>query len=283
MKFRGRVIEGQKLARTLGVPTANVFLAQRPKIKEGVWLVRVRFQEKEYGGILHAGKRHTDKKWTLEVHLLDFSGDLLDQILEIETIVFLRKTMQFSALSALEAQIKDDVMLAQKFFLREKIRAHWNTLSWRDREALSESALAFISDFPAFQAAKTVYIYSPDQHEINFVQKLCSMFYQKQFAFPFIREGKMHFAVSFYEDLVIGNFNLLEPLHKDLAPAPDLIIVPAVAAAKTGERLGRGGGFYDAFLSKTDVSTICILPKWAVLETIPVNSRDQRVGKVVGV
>ena len=283
MKFRGRVIEGQKLARTLGVPTANLSFSQRPKIKEGVWLVRVRFSEKEYGGVLHAGVRQTEERWTLEVHILDFSGELLDQVLEIETIQFVRDTMKFSALSALEAQIKSDLLIARKFFIREEIRSHWNMLSPEERERSALSAVTVMSGLPEFQLAQTVYVFAPDNTEIGFVQELCSRFPGKQFAFPYVRGWDMKFYISSYDDLSPGNLNILEPLPKNLAPKPDLILVPAVAAAKTGERLGRGGGFYDAFLSKMDVPTICILPEWAVVENIPFDARDQRVGRVIGV
>ncbi len=123
MKFRGRVVAGQNLARTLDVPTANLELAQRPKIKDGVWLVWVRFNDQEYGGVLHAGVRQTDNQWSLEVHILNFSGHLLDTVLEIETIEFVRGTQNFDSLSALQKQIHSDVRVAQKFFLRKHI---WN-------------------------------------------------------------------------------------------------------------------------------------------------------------
>ncbi len=283
MKFRGRVIEGQKLARTLGVPTANLFFAQRLKLKDGVWLVRVRFDTKEYNGILHAGVRQTDKQWTLEVHILNFSGELLDKILEIETVQFVRETMQFSSISALATQIKADMIVAQKFFIRENIRQKWDTLSEEERENLSSLAVEKVAELSKFQASKVIYIFAPDEREISFVQKLCSMFPEKQFAFPLVRGWDMKFYISLYEDLVPGKFGILEPVQQNLAGEPDLIIVPAVAAAITGERLGRGGGYYDEFLSKTNAPTVCVLPQWAVLSEIPCEARDQRIGKVLGI
>jgi len=283
MKFRGRVIEGQKLARTLGAPTANLSFSQRPKIKDGVWLVRVRFDEHEYGGILHAGSRQTDKKWMIEVHIVEFSGELLDKILEIETIEFVRETMKFLALSSLKLQIQQDVLIARKFFIREKMRRHWDNLSTEERKDLSTLAVKQVSALPEFLSAKVIYAFAPDKHEIDFVQELCSAFSKKQFAFPFVRGWDMKFHVSKYEDMTVGNFKILEPTNDTSAPSPDLILVPAVAAAITGERLGRGGGYYDEFLSQVDAPTICILPEWAVLIDIPFEARDERVGKVIGV
>ena len=283
MKFRGRVIEGQKLARALGAPTANLSFSQRPKIKDGVWLVRVRFNGNEYGGILHAGIRQTDKQWMIEVHILEFAGELVDTVLEIETIEFVRETMSFLALSALKLQIQQDIRVAQKFFIREKIRAHWDSLSSEKREKLSISAVKQVSALPEFQSAEVIHAFAPDGYEIDFVQELCSVFPEKQFAFPFVRGWDMKFYISKYEDMSVGNFKILEPSTGILAPSPELILVPAVAAATTGERLGRGGGYYDEFLSQVDAPTVCVLPEWAVVSDIPFESRDQRVGKVIGV
>ena len=283
MKFRGRVIEGQKLARTLGVPTANLSLSQKPKLKDGVWLVRVSFDGKIYGGVLHAGVRQTDKQWALEVHILEFDGELLGKILEVETVKFLRETQHFDALSALKAQIHLDVIEARKFFLRETIRIRWEKTSDTEREALAEKAFEEVSNLSVFQSSGVIYAFAPDALEISYVQKLCSKFPEKQFAFPYVRGWDMKFYLSRYEDLVSGNLNILEPLPEVLAPKPDLILVPAQAAAPTGERLGRGGGYYDAFLSDKDIPTVCVLPEWAVQKDIPSDARDQRVGKVVGV
>lgn len=283
MKFRGRVIEGQKLARTLGVPTANLFLKQKLALKNGVWLVRVRFDGNEYGGVLHAGVRQTDKKWAVEVHVLEFNGDLLGKILEVETIKFLRETMQFLSLSSLKLQIYQDVTLARKFFIREKICAQWRILSVDEREQLSIAAVERVSALSEFQEAHMIYAFAPDKQEMPFVQKLCSLFPKKQFAFPFVRGRDMRFYISHYEDMTVGNFKILEPSTENPASSPDLILVPAVAASMRGERLGRGAGYYDAFLSQNNASTVCVLPKWSVLEDIPFEAHDQRVGEVIGV
>ena len=283
MKFRGRVIEGQKLARTLGVPTANLSLKQKPKIKEGVWLARVSFDGEIYGGILHAGVRQTDKQWVLEVHVLEFTGELVGKILEVEPVKFLRETQRFDALSALKVQIHLDVIEARKFFLRKKIRTHWKNMSNEERESLAKSAFNKISLFSEFQSAQVVYAFAPDNFEIPYVQELCSRFPEKQFAFPFVRGWDMKFYISKYEDLVPGNFKILEPSIENLAPSPDLVLVPAQAVAMTGERLGRGGGYYDEFLSQNDAPTVCVQPEWAVLKDIPFESHDQRVGRVIGV
>jgi 5-formyltetrahydrofolate cyclo-ligase len=153
----------------------------------------------------------------------------------------------------------------------------------KEREQLATIAIERISELPEFQSATVVYLFAPDTREINFVQELCSKFIHKIYAFPRVEGKKIQFFVSKFEDLKRGKFDIFEPVSDIPASSPDLILVPAVAAAITGERLGRGGGYYDAFLSNVDAPTVCVLPEWAVLNDVPFESHDQRVGKVIGV
>lgn len=282
MKFRGRVIEGLKLARELGAPTANLSMPKHPNVREGVWLVRVRFDDDEYNGLMHLGHRPTtDGKWSVEVHVLDFSGDLMDKVLEVETVEYLRDIVKFSAVSALAMQIKEDIAKARKFFIREKVRLMWGKISKDYRGVLAQDALDKISELSEFQDANVVYVYAPDPFEIPFVQELCAIFSAKKYAFPKVEQKRMKFYVSKFEDLKAGKFNILEPLSDEVAPSPDLIIVPAVAASAAGERLGRGGGFYDQFLCSADAPTVCVLPEFARVEGLPVEGHDVGVDKVI--
>lgn len=93
----------------------------------------------------------------------------------------------------------------------------------------------------------------------------------------------MPFFVVEWGNLRPGKFGILEPPAEGRTPPPDFVIVPAVAAALTGERLGRGGGFYDQFLCSNPAPTICVLPEWAVLSEIPTEAHDQRVDRVIDV
>ncbi|WPO99339.1 bifunctional riboflavin kinase/FAD synthetase [Pseudomonas sp. HR96] len=116
----GRVLHGQKLARQLGWPTANVQLKRRRVPFTGVYLVSVPIGGKMWPGVANIGVRPTvagDGRAHLEVHLLDFAGDLYDRRL---TVVFhqkLRDEQRFASLEALKAAIDADVAAA---------RAHWH-------------------------------------------------------------------------------------------------------------------------------------------------------------
>ena len=282
MKFRGRVIEGQKLARELGAPTANLAMKVHPNIREGVWMVRVSFDGVTYGGVMHVGARPTvDKPWALEVHVLEFNGDLLGKVLEVETVDFLREIVKFDSVSALASQIKQDITLARKFFIRESVRLKWESVSIDERARMCELAVEEISRLSEFMNAETIYVYAPDNFEIPFVQKLCTKFPNKVYAFPRVEGKRMKFFVSSFDDLKKGKFDILEPSADILAPSADLVIVPAVAGAKSGERLGRGAGFYDQFLCSSSSPTVCVLPEFARVNDLPMEGHDVRVDRVI--
>ncbi|WP_304640805.1 bifunctional riboflavin kinase/FAD synthetase [Pseudomonas sp.] len=115
----GRVLHGQKLGRQLEAPTANVQLKRLHAPLRGVFLVTGEVNGKSYPGVANIGSRPTvqgDGKPHLEVHLLDFAGDLYGQRM---TVVFhekLRDEERFDSLDALKTAIQADFAAA---------RAHW--------------------------------------------------------------------------------------------------------------------------------------------------------------
>ncbi len=116
----GRVLHGQKLARQLGWPTANVQLKRRRVPLTGVYLVSVPIDGVQWPGVANIGVRPTvagDGKAHLEVHLLDFAGDLYGRRLTVAFHQKLRDEQRFASLEALKSAIDADVAAA---------RAHWH-------------------------------------------------------------------------------------------------------------------------------------------------------------
>ncbi len=89
MKFLGTVIEGVRLGRKFGVATANLEVDPHPDLKPGVYFVRARRGDTILDGVMHFGPRLTfDQKFTIEVHLFDFSHEIYGEQLEIEVLHF---------------------------------------------------------------------------------------------------------------------------------------------------------------------------------------------------
>ncbi|ARV60754.1 riboflavin biosynthesis protein RibF [Nostocales cyanobacterium HT-58-2] len=125
----GTVVKGQQLGRTIGFPTANL---QLPKDKfvprNGVYAVRVLTLgetldnlENAYLGVMNIGHRPTVNGTyeSVEIHLLDWSGDLYGRKLVVQLEKFLRPEQKFSSLEALKTQIQQDCAVARAFFTAE--------------------------------------------------------------------------------------------------------------------------------------------------------------------
>lgn len=114
--MRGRVVPGQRLGRTLGMPTANLCLGRRRSPVDGVFAVRV-------GGIAPAplpavaslGTRPTVDGGgpLLEVHVFDFDGDLYGRHIEVQFVARLRDELKFPDLPSLQRQMHRDAQAAR--------------------------------------------------------------------------------------------------------------------------------------------------------------------------
>jgi riboflavin kinase / FMN adenylyltransferase len=109
------VLHGKKLGRELGFPTANLRLGERQLPADGVWAVTVNGAQH---AVANLGIRPSvdGSERLLEVHLLDFSGDLYGQKLRVRFDSFLRHEQKFPSLDDLKTQIAKDAAAARDFF-----------------------------------------------------------------------------------------------------------------------------------------------------------------------
>ena len=115
--LRGRVVVGDRRGRTLGFPTANLHLRAGLLLPpDGVYAVGVEVDGRSHEGVLNIGVRPTfaGRRRTIEVHLLDFSGDLYRRWLVVKLIERLRGEQAFSGPEALRAAIARDVARARR-------------------------------------------------------------------------------------------------------------------------------------------------------------------------
>jgi riboflavin kinase / FMN adenylyltransferase len=114
--LRRRVVHGEERGRTLGFPTANLHMRHGLLLPaDGVYAARVRHVGAVYGGVLNIGIRPTFGQLTrtVEVHILDFDGDLYGQQLKVEFVERLRGEQRFSGIEALRAAIAGDTARAR--------------------------------------------------------------------------------------------------------------------------------------------------------------------------
>ena len=117
----GVVGYGQQLGRELGFPTANVQLNRFSAPLSGVFAVTVNVAGTLYRGAANVGLRPTVGdllKPILEVHLLDFAGDLYGQRIAVDFVHKIRDEEKFTSLEKLVATITSDVEMIREWFLQ---------------------------------------------------------------------------------------------------------------------------------------------------------------------
>jgi riboflavin kinase / FMN adenylyltransferase len=115
----GKVIHGDQLGQRLGFPTANLNTTGLLLPPDGVYAAHTSVGGQTHRAVLNIGQRPTVDQNTqirVEVHLLDFTGELYGQELEVAFIAKLREEQKFDSLDELKAQITRDVAKARRRF-----------------------------------------------------------------------------------------------------------------------------------------------------------------------
>ena len=108
----GIVQSGKQLGRTIGFPTANLKIEEDYKLipKEGVYIVKSNLNNHTVYGMMNIGTNPTVEGTTqsLEIHYLDFEGDLYDQKIEVALLHYIRPEQKFESVALLKSQLESD-------------------------------------------------------------------------------------------------------------------------------------------------------------------------------
>jgi riboflavin kinase/FMN adenylyltransferase len=116
--FKGKVVEGDKLGRTIGFPTANLYVEQNIQVPgDGIFASIVEIDNKNYSGALSIGIRpviKNDDSRKIEVFILDFKKDIYDKDIKIKVIKKIRDQINYNSLEELKNQINKDIKEIKK-------------------------------------------------------------------------------------------------------------------------------------------------------------------------
>ena len=118
----GRVIRGDDRGKQLGFPTANIALKRNKSPLLGVFAVRVEgLADEAYHGVANLGTRPVflGNQVLLEVHLLDFNGDIYGRHLHVNFDYRIRAEQKFDTVKDLVAQIEKDILSARQYYAKE--------------------------------------------------------------------------------------------------------------------------------------------------------------------
>lgn len=149
----------------------------------------------------------------------------------------------------------------------------------------SAEILAALEAHPAFRAASTVLLYHSLKDEVDTHEFIRKWSRKKRILLPVVVGDDLELRIyTGPKDMAIGAYGIDEPtgeLFTDYA-AIDFIAVPGVAFDRSGNRLGRGKGYYDRLLPRIPSAYkagICF--PFQLVEEVPAEAFDIRMDKVI--
>jgi riboflavin kinase/FMN adenylyltransferase len=116
--IRGRVVEGDKLGRTIGFPTANIEIAEPYKLipAVGAYAITALVDGESVKGMMYIGNRPvvSGKSLRIEANLFDFDKDIYGKSLQVYFVARIRGDMNFSGLDELKERLMEDKAIATK-------------------------------------------------------------------------------------------------------------------------------------------------------------------------
>lgn len=184
--------------------------------------------------------------------------------------------------------LSNGLILKQKDMKKEDIRAgiRARKAMLDDNERLEAAARVFdeLSKMAAFTLAEKVLIYNSLPDELSTREFLAQWDGRKQFYLPRVNGLDLDILPYSRTATHLGAFHIEEPDGEDMADVADmdLIVVPAVAYDRCGNRVGRGKGYYDRLLSKAHALTVGVCYDFQLMdEEIETDEFDRPVDVVI--
>lgn len=171
----------------------------------------------------------------------------------------------------------------EKHEIRRKIKAMRQMLSEAEKISAAEQVFERLEKCAAFLLADRILMYHSLPDELPTRRFLDKWHDKKRFYLP--RVNGVNLEILPYDEsrLELGAFHIEEPTGDNETDPNEieLIVVPAVAYDRRGNRLGRGKGFYDRLLAETKATRIGVGYEFQILDELPVEEHDVPMDMVI--
>lgn len=154
-----------------------------------------------------------------------------------------------------------------------------------ESEKLEAAEMAFgrLEETAAFMMADRILMYHSLPDELSTHRFLEKWNKQKTFYLPRVNGVNLEILPYDQSRLELGAFHIEEPTGTDAVDVNqiELIIVPAVAYDRNGNRLGRGKGFYDRLLASTKATKIGVAYEFQLVDEIPAEPHDVPMDMII--
>lgn len=167
-------------------------------------------------------------------------------------------------------------IIEYKRLVRKRIKEIKNSYSKEELNLLSDIICNKVLNLPQIKEAKTVFLYHALPDEVQTISVLNKIIGEKRVVLPVVVGDDLVIKEYIPSNLKVGYMNILEPAQEETVNPQeiDLAIVPGIAFDSKCNRLGRGKGYYDRLLPKTNCTKIGICYNFQLVDNIPADSND---------
>lgn len=167
--------------------------------------------------------------------------------------------------------------------IRRQVKARKSLLSEDEKKSAAHDVFAFVERSAAFMLAERILMYHSLSDELSTREFIDRWSDRKKFYLPRVNGVNLEILPYNKSKLHLGAFNIEEPDGDDTADFSEIemVIVPAVAYDRRGNRVGRGKGYYDRLLRDTKAVTMGVVYECQLYDEIDTEEFDVPVQYVI--
>ena len=177
----------------------------------------------------------------------------------------------------------ENTKIMEKSDIRRKVKALRTMLSDMEKRSAAREVFDRLEQTAAFLLADRILMYHSLPDELYTHEFLSKWAARKHFFLP--RVNGVDLEILPYEEsrLELGSFHIEEPTGNNTVDPSEieLVVVPAVAYDRKGNRLGRGKGFYDRLLKSTKATKIGVGYEFQLYDELPTEPHDVGMDMVI--
>lgn len=172
--------------------------------------------------------------------------------------------------------------MTEKKILRQDIAQLKTKLTSSQKTNDANKVFSIIEKSKCFNDCNNILIYHSLPDELNTALIIEKWHHSKQLFLPRVNNNNLDIIKYDPKSIMIGSYNIIEPIGTPIpASEIDLIIVPGVAFDKSGNRLGRGKGFYDRLLHNLSAIKIGVGYDFQLIEKINTEPHDIAMDAII--
>jgi 5-formyltetrahydrofolate cyclo-ligase len=167
--------------------------------------------------------------------------------------------------------------------IRRKVRAGKSLLSENDRAVAASRVFSRLEQLAAFMMSDRILMYHSLPDELSTLEFLSKWGGRKRFFLPRVNGVNLDILPYDRSTLRLGAFHIEEPQGNDITSIDEIemVVVPAVAYDRSGNRVGRGKGYYDRLMADSKALKVGVAYDFQIFDEFEVDAHDVPVDMVI--